>query len=458
MFDFDFAYTGAMQTILFFVSCITTIIFYAYIANLILLIYGEKTSFKRKAVYVLLTGTLMNNIWTYGIYYLGGMLDFSPIIYNLVTIPNPIFALLFFFLGVKVLKLSPYRSVRLLANAYIFIMVIKIFQRLIGYSFFPQPADSSHWNYLIDAVSLIVCTIIYSIIYILLKKLIIKSQFIIRLTENVQAKPFIKEILLLFVKSSLVYAFLIVYPIYVHIGKNLYLFVMFTVLILALIINLLSDYIGSLQKELVNKALHTKKQNELLDGFNSLRHDLNNMLQPFEGYIAVKNWEKLKEYHKSLLNTTILLNENALLNKKMEENPALVSLLMSKLELAEKKQVKLRIDITCNIANLNIDELDLCRAIGNLLDNAIEAAKISVKGWVNFSIDEKPNGSKLIVLSNSTKDDIDIISISHPDLFSKENHIGMGLNYTNKILSKYQNCTFQLSYYDFEFTIYISIS
>ncbi len=456
MFDFDFAYTKTMQAILFFVSCGTTIVFYTYVTNLILLIYGEKVRFWHKATYILLTGTLMNNLWTYGIYFFGGMLDFPPIVYNLVTVPNPVFALIFFFLGIKILHLSPYRSVRLLTNAYLFVMVIKMFQRMIGFIFFPQPGDP--WNYLTDCASLVVCTFLFTIIYFVMRQFVLKSNFSIRLAENIQARHFGKEVLLLIIKASIVYIFSVFYPLYANTNKSLYLFVTLIIMTFMLVVSFLLDYIGSQATELSNKAVHTKRQNETIDGYSSFRHDLNNILQSIGGYIEIGDIEKLREYHNSLFNATVSLNENALLNKKMVENPTLISLLISKLEFAEAEQVNLRIDIAIDINDLYIDELDLCRAIGNLLDNAIEAAKISSKKLVNFSINGKKDGSKLIVISNSTKDIVDISAINRPGITSKKNHSGMGLNHTRKILSKYSNCILQLAYYDLEFTAYISIT
>lgn len=456
MFNIDFAYTDAMQVILFFASCITTIIFYSYTTNLILLIYGEKVSFKRKAVYVLLTGLVLNNFWTYGIYALGGLIDFSPIVYKLVTVPNPVFGLLYYLFGVKILKLSPYRSVRLLSNAYIFIMVIKMFQRMVGFIFFAQLGGQ--YNYLLDTVSVIVCTVLYSAIYFALKKWIVKSQLIIGLTDSEHSRPLWKELILAFLKASAVYAFLVLYPMYANVNRDLYLFIMLAFVVFAFVMNLLNDHKISLLMEIKNKSTHIKILNETVDGFSGLRHDINNILQTYGGYIATENWGKLGVYHKSLFDTTVLLNESTILTRKLEENPTLISLLMQKHKAAKAVEVNMRVNILCNIGDLNIGEMDLCRAIGNLLDNAIEAAKEAPKKWIDLSIEEKENTDRLIVISNSTKEEVDIASAMREGVTSKEGHTGMGINHTRRLLSKYPNCAFQISYYEHEFTAYISIS
>ncbi len=69
MFNFNFAYLSTMQIILIFVSFVITIIFYTSMTNIILLIYGENVNFRRKALFVFLTGTAMNNIWIQLLYY-----------------------------------------------------------------------------------------------------------------------------------------------------------------------------------------------------------------------------------------------------------------------------------------------------------------------------------------------------------------------------------------------------
>lgn len=456
LFNFNFAYSDTMQILLIVTSCISTLLFGVFTTNILLLIYGETASLWRRALFVFLAGTLMNDLWIYGIYYMGGRQKFSPLVYNLVTIPNPVFAIFFFLLGVKILRLSPYRSIRLMANAYIFIMVIRIFQWMLSQFFFSQPGE--RYNYMIDAVALVLCTGLYALLYMGFRKYVRVSQFIIRLTDGTQTRPLWSEILILIAKSSTVYCFLVFYPIYANTNTDLYMPVMFIFLLFILGFNLLNDGIISSKMESANKAAHMKMLNNVVDGFSEMRHEFNNILQTYEGYIATENYEKLKEYHRSLFKFTVLLNESDLLNKKFAENPALIALIMQKQKAADARQINMQINITCNIENLYIHELDLCESVEHLLDNAIEASKESVKKWVSFSMEEKADGSKLIIISNSTRDAVDIARSSRQGATSKKGHLGMGLNHTRKILGKYPNASFLVSYYDHEFTAYINVS
>lgn len=456
MFDIDFAYSGTMQFLLFLTSCMTTLCFYTFITNIVLLLYGEKVSLIRKAAFVFISGIVLNTFWIYGIYYIGGMLDFSTMVYHLVTVPNPVFAVLFFYLGVKILGLSPYSSVRLLTNTYIFIIAVKSFHRMIGFALFPQTGET--WNYLSDMASLIVNIIIFTVIYLVLKNLIPRSAFAIRLTDSSQPESLRKEVMVLILKTSAIYVFSVFYPIYVNKYPNIYLLIMFIVLLGALLLNLLNDAQISGKRELINKSVHTKILNDVIDDFSGLRHDFNNIMQVYSGYLAAENYEQLKKYHQSMFNAVVLLNENILLNDRLDENPALVSLLLEKYKLAASAGVSMRMNIICGLAKWPITPFDLCRVVGNLLDNAIQAAADSEKKWVSISIEQPKEMSKLMIIANSTKEEVNIAAITRPGTTSKAGHAGIGLHHTRKILNKYAHCTFQLSYYDHEFTAYVDIA
>lgn len=47
-----------------------------------------------------------------------------------------------------------------------------------------------------------------------------------------------------------------------------------------------------------------------------------------------------------------------------------------------------------------IDDIDLCNLLGNMLDNAIEAAKVCDKGYIEVSINSDEN-KLLVIIANS---------------------------------------------------------
>ncbi len=232
MFNFDFAYSQTMQLLLFVISCATTLYLYILVTNSILLLYSTTATLGRKTVFVLVAGLCLNNLWTYGVYFVGGLLSFSPIVYNLVTVPNPVFALFFVLLGICLFKLSPFRSIRLLGNIYLGIMCVKLLLRFIGFALFPQNGISH--NYFSDCVSLLLGSVIHTFLYLAIKRYSQRPDNIIHLADNVQTSPLWMEFSAFFLKTALLYTLTVIYPLYAGKSENLNIFIVFIILLASL--------------------------------------------------------------------------------------------------------------------------------------------------------------------------------------------------------------------------------
>ena len=101
--------------------------------------------------------------------------------------------------------------------------------------------------------------------------------------------------------------------------------------------------------------------------------------------------------------------------------------------------------------------MDVSRILACLLDNAIEAACDSEQRKIYVSIEAKTNDSKLIIITNSTASDVDPNAITNIGITTKAGHSGIGLSVVNKILEKYGNSTFQMRYFDCEFSTYLEL-
>lgn len=104
----------------------------------------------------------------------------------------------------------------------------------------------------------------------------------------------------------------------------------------------------------------------------------------------------------------------------------------------------MNVEIMINFQELNISTYELCRILGILLDNAIEATKQCEEKIINikFIKDFKVN-RKLIIIENSfNQPDIDLEKIYEKGYSTKtedlEQH-GLGLWTVRKILSKSDN-------------------
>ena len=178
----------------------------------------------------------------------------------------------------------------------------------------------------------------------------------------------------------------------------------------------------------------------MIDSLRGFKHDHNNMLQVFHGYISVNDMEGLKNFHSQLLLESRKINNIAPLNSYIKDNPPLYGLLLSKISYTEIKNISFTISVMCKIKTGNIKTYDFCKVLGILLDNAIEAAEDSDKKFVELSIRENCDKSSLFIeINNSCVGTVDVASIFKDGFTTKKDHTGFGLWDVQRITSRYKN-------------------
>ncbi len=450
-----FAYSTEMQIILMFFAFFFNFALMYMNANLILRIYGEKTSIKQNALFAFLTGTILQSMLIYVIYFIGGMVSFTKVQHLIITSPSPITALLYCFLGIKILKLSPVRSIELMGHVYLYYIIIHSLNRLAGSVLFVQP-DSLHFNYLLDATRHVFNLIIGIIIFSITSRILDKNPQMLVSKASTFAHPR-KDLVIFILKSCFAYICVVVIPVVVSnlIVANLFIFI---ILALFFATTLILKFYQHEKADVHNKEAHINSLIKSLDEFRAIRHDFNNILQTYSGYFAVGDLEACKKYHQSFLNTLTNVEDNLNLSRRMEENPTLISLLIDKQARAESMKVHMDISLKCSLSNLPISEIDIGRVAGCLLDNAIEGAYESEQRRVSITVEQRTNKSRLIIITNSTSNSLDVHKILTSGATTKTEHQGIGLKNVQRILNKYGNCTFQMSSYNNEITAYIELS
>ena len=117
--------------------------------------------------------------------------------------------------------------------------------------------------------------------------------------------------------------------------------------------------------------IYTKMINEQ----KCFKHDFNNSIQAINGYIENKNLKGLKEYFSEFLKEVNKINFLESLTHTVRGNPGLNGVLAQKFMVAMENGVVLRYEVEGVICNLGKECYNICRILGILLDNAIEAAK-----------------------------------------------------------------------------------
>lgn len=205
---------------------------------------------------------------------------------------------------------------------------------------------------------------------------------------------------------------------------------------------------------LIKKFKNLKMENENLkasnerlqsnyDNVRAFRHDFNNIMQGIGGYIALNDMDGLRKMYSSIIEECQDISDSQAINEDVINNPAIYNLINNKINLAKKDGVKLKVSVYINLNTLNISSYDLCRMLGILIDNAVEAAKVCEDKTVYIKfIKDKLNNRNLVIVENPYKNYlVDIKKIYEKGFSSKKDKLahGLGLWKVNQILKKNKN-------------------
>lgn len=419
-------------------------VFLYFIAKIVLRVHGEKASLKQKILFAFLVGTVLNSASIYLIYYLGGMLSFPPLKHLLVTTPNPITALFYCLFGITILKLSSTRSIDLMGTTYLYVQIINCFLRLIGSVFFVQNAE--RYNYLLNFLNYLSALPIVAVVFILTMRALKKKPNLILSKTYTFARPG-RDLLGLFIKSCSIYFFMVVIPTLVEnqVVANL---LVFTILSLLFVASMYSEAYYHAKTTIRKKDDHLVSIAKSVEEFQAVKHDFYNILQAYNGYFEMGDLEACRRYHTSLTGLTVQAGELLDLAPRMSENPALVALLIDKYTYAQKENVGMSVNLKCTLSGLPMDDIDLCRVMACLLNNAVEAACETERKRVSLTIEQNAENSWLIILMNSSQEPPELSQIFIKGVTTKDGHQGIGLNTVRKLVDKYANCSFQINYHN----------
>lgn len=147
------------------------------------------------------------------------------------------------------------------------------------------------------------------------------------------------------------------------------------------------------QKHFYELQMHvTREHNEQIFG---IYHDINNNLNVLQGLLNKDEVEKAKIYLQKLVQAPGLESETV-----CSGNLIFDSILNYKINLAKEKQIAVRTNV-CIPKDIVFDSIMWVTILGNLLDNAIEAAEQkTVSPYIDIQINYNKN-SVILILKNS---------------------------------------------------------
>ncbi|WZL81877.1 GHKL domain-containing protein [Vallitaleaceae bacterium 9-2] len=180
-----------------------------------------------------------------------------------------------------------------------------------------------------------------------------------------------------------------------------------------------------------------------IENSQRMRHDLRHHMVTLEGFLNNNEINKAKTYISEFMDYA-----NSSRWIKISENPTIDLIVGYYQELAREQNIdfQVRIDIPKDI---NIQDIDMSVLLGNLLENALEAAGDSQIDIPFIRLNIMCLNKRLIItLDNSFQ--------THPNkiknrfLSTKGNHRGLGIGSIEHIAKKYNGST-QFDYHDQEF-------
>ncbi|MDT8717724.1 Spo0B domain-containing protein [Clostridium sp. 19966] len=122
--------------------------------------------------------------------------------------------------------------------------------------------------------------------------------------------------------------------------------------------------------------LFKKGSNNLIDTVNYLeglnktlkaqRHDYLNHIQVIYSLMELEEFEEAKKYIEPVYKDIVKVSKAL----KTSE-PAVNALLQAKLQVAEKNNIDMELEIKSDLKNLAMEPWEFCRVLGNIIDNAI---------------------------------------------------------------------------------------
>ena len=184
--------------------------------------------------------------------------------------------------------------------------------------------------------------------------------------------------------------------------------------------------------------MYIQELESIQSSMRSFRHDYRNMISSL--YLQSR-YGNIQEIEKNIHELIEECDEN--IDRKMNLTVQMAnirisevkSLLYQKITEIQKKGIDFQMEVMYPVEETGMKPLDLSRALGILLDNAIEAVE-QVQGDISLVISAQVDGVH-IILDNTAEQDVDISKIYEDGYSTKGSGRGTGLPSLRKIMEKY---------------------
>ncbi|AJA46567.1 sensor histidine kinase-like protein [Clostridium pasteurianum DSM 525 = ATCC 6013] len=316
--------------------------------------------------------------------------------------------------------------------------------------------------YLFAAVSiLLMSTIISKLLNIFFRKIKYNNFF------NKNNKNLFLLVLSLIMVLTSIYLSLILFRYLFQTYTRLVAIVNFSIIsifiILVIIINYLSarNYRYKLENKYKDEELKSLNEYTYMienqsDDLRKFKHDYTNIIKIIGYYIELDDINKLKNFYREELlpeSEEIMVKDISFTKLHyIKINPIKV-FISSKINIAEKRNIKVNIEVEEAINEIYIGIIDLCRILGILFDNAIEAAELCENKFIELAIIKDDTNITFIINNSCLENTPPVYKLYKKNFSTKGINRGVGLksamsiintNYSNISLNtSMENCVFK---------------
>ncbi|OJG78201.1 hypothetical protein RV10_GL001689 [Enterococcus pallens] len=188
-----------------------------------------------------------------------------------------------------------------------------------------------------------------------------------------------------------------------------------------------------------NQLAYLKTIEKNAEEVRKFKHDYQNILLSMDTYFQEDKFDELKNYYYTQIkNSSESLNStNTQLSKLTKiQNMALRSIFYVKLSIIESEKVNLILEVDKNFYVEEKDEIPLVRALGIILDNAVDALGELDHGELQIAVFEN-DGSNVVIVKNSCPEDLPpLYQLEEKGYSTKGPNRGIGLSNLQEIMEE----------------------
>lgn len=400
---------------------------------------GAKNNILKCLIFAVITGSIIilaPFVYTvvdlfYEISFIGLMVFFCLNYFH-----NPVWLLACHFCAIKILGLKQANVINLLLPTFCFGQVFVLFSGLLEpvvVLFASGDMAVVLGAYILwQVLTCVAGTLLLVFFNLYIKRNTNRFRVIIKADKKIQNKLLIQNymlILLIWVGIVLTASLSVYY------SSTVGLLTMLVSLLIIMILIMILGIRTIFQKtETENLQAHLEALTSSIDDFKETKHEFYNVLQMYEGYIKLRNYEGLESFHNKLFSQT-LSALSGIDVPKLSSRPALYGLMLNAGEQAKQNNVKLYFYQLEGLAYIDMPDYDLCRILIILFNNAIENAALSDEKTVSVMIKMITENEGMVILNNATDKMPDMSKIFLKGYSTKSDHQGRGLYDVRNILS-----------------------